>query len=79
MTKYIHLQDMLFNQPHLCTPQYAETVLSVVGDRFGVDTSDLNAALGGQQDSSETGLVGDTQVISISGSMVHVSSHFVAG
>ena len=70
MTKYIHLQDMLFNQPHLCTPQYAETVLSVVGDKFGVDTSAFGVD-GEQKENRSPNMVGDPYVMPIIGSMVH--------
>jgi len=70
MTKYIHLQDMLFNQPHLCTPQYAETVLSVVGDKLGVDTSAFGVS-GEEKENRNPNMVGDTYVMPIIGSMVH--------
>lgn len=36
MTKYINLHNMVFNQPHLCTPEYAETVLAVLSEKLNI-------------------------------------------
>lgn len=36
MKKYINLHNMVFNQPHLCTPEYAETVLAVLSEKLNI-------------------------------------------
>ena len=37
MKQYLKLHELIFNQPHLCTPDYAETVLAVLGDRLQIE------------------------------------------
>lgn len=69
MSKYIHLYEMVFNKPHLCTPEYAETVLAVLKDKLELEGMfDIN---GEAKDGKDPNLKGDLQVIPIIGSMVH--------
>lgn len=69
MKQYVHLHEMVFNKPHLCTPEYAETILAVLKDRMNLEGAfDIN---GGAKDAKEPNLNGDLQVIPIVGSMVH--------
>lgn len=37
MKEYLKLHELIFNKPHLCTPEYAETVLAVLGDRLNIE------------------------------------------
>lgn len=69
MKQYLKLQEMVFNKPHLCTPEYAETVLAVLKDRLQLEgdykvNSEAKEAKGVTK-------VGNLQTIPIVGSMVH--------
>lgn len=69
MKQYVHLHEMVFNKPHLCTPEYAETILAVLKDRMNLEGAfDINS---GPKDPKEANLNGDLQIIPIVGSMVH--------
>lgn len=67
---YIHLHELIFNKPHLCTPEYAETVLAVVGDKLGVDQGAFSIDGEGKREQKEN-LSNGTLVLPIIGSMVH--------
>lgn len=73
MSNYLHLYDLIFNQPHLCTPEYAETVLHFVGGKFGVDTS-AYSPIEPPKDQKQKQLVGNTFVLPIDGALVHKTS-----
>lgn len=69
MKQYVHLHEMVFNKPHLCTPEYAETILAVLKDKLNLEGAfDIQ---GGPKDAKEPNLKGSLQVIPIVGSMVH--------
>ncbi len=69
MKQYVHLHEMVFNKPHLCTPEYAETILAVLKDRMNLEGAfDINS---GPKSPKEANLNGDLQIIPIVGSMVH--------
>lgn len=69
MTKHLKLYDMVFNKPHLCTPEYAETVLAVLKDKLELEG---NFEVGSEaKEQKDPNLKGNTQVIPIIGSMVH--------
>ena len=70
---YLHLHSLVFNKPHLCTPEYAETVLAVVGEKFGVDQSAYQ--IHSKEKRGSEGLsAGPTKVIPILGSLTHRGS-----
>lgn len=72
--KYKHLAGLVFNQPLLCTEDYAETILAVMGEDFGVDPSaySVNSTEAREQ---SVKLEGDgTFVLPIIGSMTHRAS-----
>lgn len=73
MKDYIHLHSLVFNKPHLCTPEYAETVLAVLGEKLGVEEG-LYSVQSEGKDQKDKHLYGSTQVIPIIGSMVHRGS-----
>ncbi|MFG6500158.1 S49 family peptidase [Sulfitobacter sp. 1A15106] len=65
-----HVANLILNTPLLVTPDYAETILAVIGDRIGVDNSEMKVADYGRGDrASPTG--GATAVIPIIGSISH--------
>lgn len=68
--KNFHLFSLVFNQPHLCTPEYAETVLHVLGDKVGVDPS-MYTPSEQEKNKMDSRLVGSTYVLPIQGSMTH--------
>lgn len=69
MKEYLHLHELVFNKPHLCTPEYAETVLAVLQDKLKFEGAfDVQ---GGPKEGKDPNLKGSTQVIPIVGSMVH--------
>lgn len=71
MTKnYIHLHDLVFNKPHLCTPEYAETVLAVLKEKFNLEEGASSPDLEGRNP-KDANLRGSLQIIPIVGSMVH--------
>jgi len=73
MKDYIHLHELIFNKPHLCTPEYAETVLAVVGGKFGLE----EGAFSNQseaKDTKEQNVNNGVLTIPILGSMVHRGS-----
>ena len=71
MTNYLHLRDMIFNQPHLCTPEYAETVLHFLGDKLGVDSKAYSPQGEGKEQKPSMIQGNGTYVLPIQGSMVH--------
>lgn len=72
MKSYAHLYEMVFNKPHLCTPEYAETVLAILKDKLELQGNfDIT---GEAKDQKDPNLKGDLQVIPIIGSMVHRGS-----
>jgi len=73
MTQHIHLHDLIFNKAHMCTPEYAETVLAVIGDRLGVDSGTYAATQEEKRD-QESNIQGGTYIMPILGSMVHRGS-----
>lgn len=73
MKEYLHLHNLVFNQPHLCTPEYAETVIKVLGEKLNVDHEKLEAT----EDAKEQVKAKTTNGIyhlPILGSMVHRGS-----
>lgn len=73
MKQYLRLHNLIFNQPHLCTPEYAETVMAVIGDKFGVDNQSMSASENAK-DKENPNIVGKTYKLPILGSMVHRGS-----
>lgn len=74
MEKYKNLASLIFNQPLLCTPEYAETILAVVGDKFDIKAGDFEIR-NEERDKREISLRGDgTYVIPIVGAMTHRAS-----
>lgn len=72
MKNYIHLYELIFNKPHLCTPEYAETILSVMKDKLQLEGA--YTVSGEAKDKKDPNLQGDLQVIPVIGSMVHRGS-----
>jgi len=73
VSNYLHLHELIFNKPHLCTPEYAETVMAVLADKLGVEEGLFSVKSEGK-DQKDEHLYGSTQVIPIIGSMVHRGS-----
>ena len=69
---------MVFNKPHLCTPEYAETVLAILKDKLEIEGNfDVTGEAKEQKDPN---LYGSTQVIPIIGSMAPIVTgkhHFI--
>lgn len=71
MNKYKYLSTLIFDQPQLCTPGYAETVLTILSDKFNLDNSEM-AIQDHEKESEGPNIQGDgTLVIPILGSMVN--------
>jgi signal peptide peptidase SppA len=73
MKDYIHLHELIFNKPHLCTPEYAETVLAVVGGKFGIEEGAFSVQ-SEAKDQKEQNVNNGVLTIPILGSMVHRGS-----
>lgn len=72
MKQYLHLHELVFNKPHMCTPEYAETVLAVLKDKLSLEGAfDIK---GEAKEGKDPNLKGSLQVIPIVGSMVHRGS-----
>lgn len=68
---YKNIASLIFNQPLLCTEQYAETILAVLGDKLGIDASGYEVQSEAAQENTQN-IKGDgTLVIPIYGSMTH--------
>ena len=64
------LSGMILNQPLMVTPEYAETICAVLGERIGIDNEGLN--LNGLPNiGSNAGMNKGTMVIPVMGSMTH--------
>lgn len=74
MKNYLGLRDLVFNQPHLCTPAYAETVLAVLEDQLGIEKGAYSASKDKKEGRSIEVTKGGTYVLPIEGSMVHKAS-----
>lgn len=71
MKKYVHLRSLVFNQPHLCTPEYAETVLAVLTDKLGLEEGAFSAQ-GEAKDTRQSKIdASGIYTLPIVGSMVH--------
>lgn len=70
MKNYLHLHNLVFNQPHMCTPDYAETVLAVLTEKLNLEEGAFQIN-GEAKEAKPEGLENGVQTISILGSMVH--------
>jgi capsid assembly protease len=70
MKNYLHLHNLVFNQPHMCTPDYAETVLAVLTEKLNLEEGAFQIN-GEAKEAKPEGLENGIQTISILGSMVH--------
>ena len=70
MTKFRHLSAMLFNQPLLTTPEYAETICAVLGDRLDISNEGMFAQ-GQPKEQKPYQIIGSTAIVPIAGSMTH--------
>lgn len=70
MKEYLKLKSLVFNQAHLCTPDYAETVLSVLEDRIGIEEGAYESKEEAKE-RREANMLGSTYVMPILGSMTH--------
>ena len=66
-----HLSTLILNTPLLCTPDYAETLCAVLGDRMSLDTLGMVAQTVDSSEKRVQGMSGDTAIIPIVGSMTH--------
>lgn len=73
MRDYLHLHELIFNKPHLCTPEYAETVLAVVGEKFNIPEGAFQVQ-SEAKDKREQNVNNGVLTIPILGSMVHRGS-----
>lgn len=73
MKQYLRLREMIFNQPLICTPEYAETVMAVLGERIGVDEKAFSIS-SEAKDQEGTSVVNGVYKLPIVGSMVHRGS-----
>lgn len=77
MKNYMHLHNLVFNQPHLCTPDYAETVLAVLSEKLNIEEGmfSIKTKAGEEKDES---LKDGIYTLPIRGSMVHHGGMFDA-
>lgn len=68
-----NIRGLILNEPLLCTPEYAETLAAVLGDRIGIDNSALSINSGTKREAQD-GMSGSTRIIPIIGSMAHRST-----
>lgn len=77
MKDYLQLHNLVFNQPHLCTPAYAETVLTVLQEKLNIEPGLFQAT-----ESAKEKVAGETKNgifnLPILGSMVHRGSSLQA-
>ena len=74
MPDLTHIASMVLNRPLLCTARYAETVLSVLGNRIGVDASELATHRDTNHSQGSYMMDSGVLVMPIHGSMVHRTS-----
>lgn len=67
------IAGLILNQPLLVTPEHAETVLSILDGRIGVDASELSRGSGGaRHGSGEAKMVGNgTLLLPVVGTLTH--------
>ena len=70
MKQYLKLHELIFNQPHMCTPDYAETVMAVLSDRLNIDQGMFTASEK-PKEASESMVSNGVYHLPILGSMVH--------
>lgn len=70
MKEYLRLHSLVFNQPHMCTPEYAETVLAVLSDKLNIQEGMFTATEEAREAVSAS-TVGGVYTLPILGSMVH--------
>jgi signal peptide peptidase SppA len=73
MKQYLRLHELIFNKPHLCTPEYAETVLSVLGNKLNIEEGAFSIQ-GEAKDKKESNVTNGVAHLPIIGSMVHRGS-----
>ena len=77
MTKpktYEHVASLVLNKPLLCTPEYAQTILAVIGDRIGVD-QEAYSPRENPKEKRQLNIQGDgTLVVPVLGAMTHRAS-----
>ncbi len=73
--KFENLASLVFNQAHLVTPEYAETIMCVLADKLHLDAEGLFIQGEEAREQEETKIKGNgTYVLSILGSMTHRAS-----
>ena len=70
MKSYLQLHNAVFNQPHMCTPDYAETVLAVLADRLNLPEGMFEIKQEATKEKLE-GISKGVYTLPIRGSMVH--------
>lgn len=73
MKQYLRLHELIFNQPHLCTVGYAETVLAVLGEKLGLEEGAFSVQ-GEPKEKRESNVSNGVAHLPIVGSMVHRGS-----
>lgn len=71
---YAHLASLVFNQPHLCSPDYAETILAVLSDKLNLSEG-MFSVKGDEKEQRDSKVnANGTYILPIVGSMVHRGS-----
>lgn len=73
MKEYLKLRELVFNKPHLCTPDYAETVLAVLSEKLNIEPGMFKATEEAKEEVKAKTTDGIYQ-LPILGSMVHRGS-----
>lgn len=72
--KYENLASLVFNQPILCSPEYAETICVVLQDKLDINTEGMEAT-GAEKREQELSVTPEgTLIVPILGSMTHRAS-----
>lgn len=71
MSKLMGLRSLVFNEPHLVTPAYAETVLAVLSDKLGISEGLYEIQNDPKEAREDMLQEGGVYVLPIVGSMVH--------
>ena len=67
-----HIANLVINTPLLITPDHAETIMAILGERIGVDSAGMLLGDGGARQNREMSEAGrGTRVIPVVGSLTH--------